>query len=152
MNGERSSFCVSYDDQKKEIYVFGGIRNGFDILNQSEKYSIDNDQWTEIAPTAQKKWGSSACILNNESIYIIGGSNLNGFLIDIEKYSISLNTMETIHITSDQQLPSRYYALSFCISPSCILIAGGNNNREYLKGCYIFDTKDNSLKKTNELP
>ena len=48
MNHGRYSFAIAYDSQKKEIYVFGGY-NG-NILENCEKYSIESNSWTEIAP------------------------------------------------------------------------------------------------------
>ena len=48
MNIERSYFAIAYDVQNKEIYVFGGYYGN--ILKSCEKYSIENNLWTEIAP------------------------------------------------------------------------------------------------------
>lgn len=42
----------------------------------------------EISPIEKGKIYASACIVDNQFIYIIGGSNF-GALSDIEKYSIS---------------------------------------------------------------
>ena len=48
MNHNRRKFAVAYDSQNKEIYVFDGC-NGNE-LKSCEKYSIESNQWTEIAP------------------------------------------------------------------------------------------------------
>lgn len=81
-----------YDDHKKEIYVFGGLGQGYDFLKHCEKYSVLNDVWTKIAPIKKAKFNASACIMNNEIIYLIGGYNNSSYLNDIKKYSIANNT------------------------------------------------------------
>ena len=48
MNYGRDNFAIAYDVQKKEIYACGGY-NGNELKN-CEKYSIESDLWTEIAP------------------------------------------------------------------------------------------------------
>ena len=48
MNHGRHSFAIAYDVQNKEIYACGGYNNN--VLENCEKYSIESDQWTEIAP------------------------------------------------------------------------------------------------------
>ena len=86
-------FGIAYDDQKKDIYVFGGYSG--DRLKHCEKYSCSNNKWLEIAPMGKTKMCTSACIMNNQFIFIIGGYD-GGYLSDIEKYTIALNSMETI--------------------------------------------------------
>ena len=56
----------------KNIYVFGGEGDD-DYLKHCEMYSILNDEWTEIASLGKKKESASACIFNNQFIYVIGG-------------------------------------------------------------------------------
>jgi len=73
------------------IYVFGGL-DGIDEMDCCEKYSIKNDEWTPISNMLKKKYLVSACLLNNEFIYVIGG--YDGFiddtyLNDIDKYDIA---------------------------------------------------------------
>ena len=90
MNQERGYFGITYDSVRKEVYVLGG-NNRKQYLNQCEKYSIEKDEWTEIAPLGGKKEGVSACILNNKFIYAIGGKDIDDFTNDIEKYTIGGN-------------------------------------------------------------
>ena len=73
----------------------------------------------------EEKEGASVCVLNNQYIFVIGGRNIHGFLNDIEKYSIVLNSWESIQIASDLKLTLRVDCLSFSINSSSILIAGG---------------------------
>ena len=128
MNHGRYSFAISYDSQKKEIYVFGGCNNKG--LENCEKYSIESDSWTDIAPMIEEILLASACVLNNQYIFVIGGYN-DDFVNDIEKYSIALNSWESIQIASDLKLTMRAHCLSFSINSSSILIAGGFGDDEY---------------------
>lgn len=72
----------------------------------------------------------STCIINSQFIYIIGGYNEECFFNEIEKYTIILNSWETIFIASNLQLPLRDSSLLFFIDPSYILIAGGNGGED----------------------
>lgn len=106
----------------------------------------------EIASMVNKKVYPSACIVDNLFIYIIGGLGSNDkYLKEIEKYSIVVNSMETIRIVSKLQLAPRVQALSFCVNKSYILIAGGNCNRIF-KDSYVLDTTHNTLRRTSDLP
>ena len=102
-----------------------------------------------------KRYNASACVLNNQYIFFIGsffigGYGSNGYLNDIEKYSIALNSWESIQIASDLKLTLRVECLTFSINSSSILISGGHGKD--LKYSYIFDTNHNTLRKSGELP
>ena len=71
MNQERKIFAIAYDNKNKDIFVFGGYANV--NLKRCEKYSIINNEWTQIASLRIKKSNASAGILNNQLIYVIGG-------------------------------------------------------------------------------
>lgn len=112
MNQQRGDFGITYDGQNKEVYVFGGgFHDG--VTDHCEKYSTKLNKWTEIKPMTQQKCNVSACILNNQSIFVIGGYNYgNPNDIDIEKYSINFDSWETIAIAGDQLLTPRHHVFS----------------------------------------
>lgn len=90
MNNERIDFGITYDNKRQNIYVFGGL-DGIDEMDICEKYSIEDDEWTVMSTMPKKKYLVSACIFNNEFIFVIGG--YDGFiddtyLNDIDKYDI----------------------------------------------------------------
>ena len=75
----------------------------------------------------------SACIINNQFIYIIGGYNNNStYMNEIEKYSIADNVWMDIEAVGDVQLPNRDSALTFVVNSHEILIAGGEDDGEDL--------------------
>ena len=42
MNQKTQQFGITYDDNKKEVYVFGG-GDGNDAISHCEKYNIESD-------------------------------------------------------------------------------------------------------------
>ena len=65
------------------------------------KYVVPTETKEEELPMDKKKENASACILNNQFIYIIGGYCDIEFLNDLEKYTIATDSMETIKILSE---------------------------------------------------
>lgn len=87
MNQKRSAFGIINDYQNQEVYIIGG-HDSNDYLAHCEKYMIQSDEWISITPMNQKKMYASACILNNQFIFSIGGFN-KGKINDIQRYSIN---------------------------------------------------------------
>ena len=67
----RKGFAITIDDEKENIFVFGGIGE-IGYLSECEKYNLELNEWTEMSSMLQRVHDSSACIMNNETIYIIG--------------------------------------------------------------------------------
>lgn len=134
------------------MYVLGGIGN--DILDHCEKYSVDKDEWTILAPMTKEKLLVSACILNDQYIFSIGGFGYNfKSLNDIERYSIADNKWEVIKIIGDQELSPRNSSFSFQVNLNEILIGGGSDDDLIeLQDCYTFDTCKNTMNKVGDLP
>jgi len=65
----------------------------------------------------------SACMVNNQFIYLIHGDLEADIDDDIEMYSISDNSWQTIQIMGE--MPPRVLAFSYQIGLEEILIAGG---------------------------
>lgn len=87
MNQVRNDFGMTYDDKNRQVYVFGGYDGSY--LDHVERYSVDKNEWTVLSPMNTDKGNVSACIINNQYIFIIGGYNNNvTYLNEIEKYSI----------------------------------------------------------------
>ena len=58
-----------------KIYTFGGEGNpnsATGVFNQSEVFDTDSQQWTELAPMAAPRHGTSAAAVGN-LVYIPGG-------------------------------------------------------------------------------
>lgn len=92
---------------------------------------------------------ASACIINNQFVFAIGGSDINRTFSDIEKYSNDNNSWQTIQIDGVREFPLTNNALSFQINPFLILIAGGET---YRKDCFLLDVTEYSIKNVCDLP
>jgi len=100
MNQKRDDFGICCDSLNKIVYVFGGKTD--DAINHCEKYSVVKDEWTEMKAMNRCKTNVSACIFDNQFIFVIGGSDFEYDCLNvIEKYSISSDTWETIQIAGD---------------------------------------------------
>lgn len=120
MNQKRGYFAITYDNDRKFIYAFGG-KDGHKDLKLCEKYNVEDDEWTVITPMEIGKSEASACIVNSEFIFVIGGHIHDyGCFNDIDKYSITDNSWSTILISSDQEqeFHARMNAFAFQINPS----------------------------------
>lgn len=155
MHHVRQIFGIAYDSKRRNIYVFGGSinRNVGYALNECEKYSVSKNVWTQIRPMAKTKTDSSACIIDNKYIIVIGGED-GMHLNDIERYTIANDTWKTIKVSSSQQLTPRSGILSFQINPTSILIAGGYDDQddEDCTDSYVYNTNKKSLKRGTNLP
>lgn len=149
MNHERSthSICKAGDF----IFVCGGIGAKDEPLNSCEKFSLDCERWIKISNMIVAKSHLSLCNVNNQFLYSIGGENRYESLLDlIEKYTINLDTWEVINV----RLPIKIECTGCVqISHNEILILGGYSSEHgSLKNIYIYDTLNNSVRKTqNEL-
>ena len=94
MNQRRREFGIAFDQLQSTIYVLGGYDDGF--LSHCEKYSIENNKWTVFRSMKVRKWGVSACIVDNMFVYAIGGYNFEKNLDTIEKYNIQNDKWETV--------------------------------------------------------
>lgn len=79
MNQQRFRFADAYDKVNRCIYVFGGHHNsgkeGQGWKYDCEKYSVKDDEWTEISPLCKEKFSASTCIVDNRFVYVIGGQS-----------------------------------------------------------------------------
>jgi len=73
MNDSRASFGCFYNSRgTEEIIVAGGYTNG-NLFNKCERYSIRDNQWTQLPNLTEAKASSSLCLLNDRYLYCFGG-------------------------------------------------------------------------------
>ena len=71
---------IEYDEM---IYAFGGIRDKWDVLMESEVYHIKQEQWSTI-PDMPESGNHISCVKMKKSIYITS-----------ERFSLLVFTPET---------------------------------------------------------
>ena len=72
----RYDFGIVYNGHHKvrDIYVFGGsTHHNEHYLDTCERYSIEKYEWTPLSPMLSAKAEVSACLVNHQFIYLIGG-------------------------------------------------------------------------------
>lgn len=72
MIDSRASFGVTICPKLNQIYVAGGYILG-EVNKKCERYSIANDQWTQLPDLNEEKCSASLCVLDNKYLYSIGG-------------------------------------------------------------------------------
>ena len=80
MKEARIQFCFLCF--KGDLYVFGGrfSWSKSKAISKCEKYSIDNNIWTEISPMPSERNSASCCLLENKYVYVFGGEDKNEFI------------------------------------------------------------------------
>ena len=111
---------------------------------------MQEDKWYKIAALNKAKEDVAACILDQKSLYAFGGYINGDVLNDIEHYNITQNKWTLLNVQNNHFIRR----LAFChpISASEILVAGGNVDYNERKESYIFNTANNTMRATGDLP
>lgn len=65
------------------IYVIGGMNLDDGLLSECEKYSLERDTWIDIRDMNVPLKNASVCALTSDSLYVFGGTNNLGIMVDI---------------------------------------------------------------------
>jgi N-acetylneuraminic acid mutarotase len=147
---KKYDFTLCY--HKGFIYVICGKDSDSQVIDSCEKYDINRNQWSLIAPINKRRYASSAVVSKEtDKIYLFGGrsDHHNMMMDDIEEYDISKNIWRIIKL----QVPHEWTPVEVCstiqIGPGRILIFGGSDaSIEDSKYSYVFNTEDYKLEKT----
>ena len=105
------------------VYVIGGYdgQTGH-FLQEGEKYSPTQDEWTAIAPMNVARCAFSATAVNSKLIYIFGGYDGSMRLSSIEKYDPEEDRWMLLPVTLKSPLSN-----SACFSPkkNQVIVLGG---------------------------
>ncbi len=104
MNQLRNFAAVVYNQGR--IYAFGGYDDVRKVqLKSCECYDFATDTWKSLSDMNLERSQATACVFDNDLIYVIGGYNKkSGALNTIEEYSISKNTFRLIEPTLPEGL------------------------------------------------
>eukprot|EP01084_Bolivina_argentea_P037298 68979_1 len=115
----------SLDANNAHIYYFGGYYEPRSYLNDIEKYTVLNDQWTLLTATLTTPKHSPKCRLlsRDGNIYCIGGvSNGNAVINTVDVFDpskeIIINTMY-LHVARTT------FTVTLWNDNSCLIISGG---------------------------
>jgi N-acetylneuraminic acid mutarotase len=104
------------------IYAIGGY-SGKSILGSAEKYDMETDTWTEIAPMKTPRRNVGVAVINN-LLYAVGGSNRD------DGTRSNLNSMERYNPDRDEweEMPPMHRsrgAASVTALGGCLYAVGG---------------------------
>ncbi|CAG9315199.1 unnamed protein product [Blepharisma stoltei] len=109
--------------RQRYVYVVGGKYS----YNTCEKFSLDNDSWSYIAPMIYGRFEPTAIIVDSEKyLYVLGGYPLESSGKSVERYYFVEDRWEKLNIA----LPSPLIHVAlFPVSLTKFAILGGLNSR-----------------------
>jgi hypothetical protein len=150
---KKYDFTLCY--HKGFIYVICGKDSDSQVIDSCEKYDVNRNQWSLIAPINKRRYASSAVIAKEvDKIYLFGGrsDHHNMMMDDIEEYEINKNIWKIIKLKSPHEWTPVEVCSTIQIGPGRILIFGGSDaSIEDSKHSYVFNTDDYKLEKTSSL-
>eukprot|EP01080_Neovahlkampfia_damariscottae_P001190 gene1190-10704_t len=135
-----------YSEQdKKDIFIFGGLlMNMKDIketkslmyelefTNQLLQFSLSDNMWKEHSlnskGTLPKGRHFHSSIIYQKSLFIFGGKS-NGYLNDVQEYSIENNTWSELN--TDGDIPTPRYGHSAVCYDNCMYVFGGYDSESF---------------------
>jgi len=126
---------------KGAVYVLGGF-SGKQRLCSVEKYNVQEDRWSQVAPMKDKRHYLSACAIREEFIYAFGGfygSTEQEINDSIEMYEVEKNLWTSLSVRMKNTL---WACSALAISQTEILLIGGKNtNRNGEVNLFNINTK-----------
>lgn len=100
------------------VYAMGGY-DGRDQLNSVEKYDVESDSWSSVAPMAHRR-SALGVTVHQGKIYVLGGYDGNTFLDSVECYDPALDTWtEVTHMMSGRSGVGVAITLEPCRKTPC---------------------------------
>jgi hypothetical protein len=150
---KKYDFTLCY--HKGFVYVICGKDSDSQVVDSCEKYDINRNQWSLIAPINKRRYAASAVIAKEiNKIYLFGGRSdyHNMMMDDIEEYDISKNIWKIIKLKAPHEWTPVEVCSTIQIGPGRILVLGGSDaSIEDSKHSYVFHTEDYMLEKTSSL-
>lgn len=152
MPSKKFDFTLCYC--KPCIYVLCGKDASSEVVNSCEKFNVETNTWSTIAPAFKKRYAASATGVNNSRIFLFGGrSDLNNAMVEeIEEYDSGTNTWKVVALANPEMWNPVEVCACIQIKYDEVLIFGGSD--KFIKDserCFVLTLKDYSLRKTSDL-
>jgi len=126
-----------------KMYVYGGISNLGDYLNDLWMYDINNDTWTQLADGPGARYYHSM-VLIGDKVYVFGGSPTNGSYYDeLLEYDTITNVWREI---SDLNPPEARYGHAATVCGDKMYVYGGYDGT-YYNDLWVYDPSVNQWSK-----
>jgi len=131
---------------KDFVYVFGGTSSV--LMSHSEKYSISENIWYEIAELPRAATLTTAVAFQN-ALYVFGGYDWNEGMLDIvQRYDIVGDQWELLNVIAPKQFQC---AGVFVLTDETILVLGGTIAEEvHCRQAYVYNVAKNEFKEVQE--
>ena len=136
------------------IYVICGKDCNSEVVDDCEKYSVEENTWCSIAPVRKKRYAASALGFSNNKVYLFGGrSDYNNMMVhDIEEYCAFRNEWTILNVKNVNLWNPVEVCACIQISEDQVLIFGGSDAQiKDSPTSLIFCVKDSSIEKRNDL-
>ncbi|CAG9313039.1 unnamed protein product [Blepharisma stoltei] len=146
MTGPTARMFHSLQTIQTNLWVFGGIDNDKNYLNEMWKFDILASDWSIMNPTGDipsVRAKHASCAIA-DTLTIFGGENSSGYLSDMYEYTVLSNTWKTVLYGSDIKPVGRAGAC-MAIADSTIYIFGGLVVGGYSNELWQFNTIDNTF-------
>lgn len=151
MPNKKFDFTLCYC--KPCIYVLCGKDASSEVVNTCEKFNVETNTWSTIAPAIKKRYAASATGINSK-IFLFGGrSDLNNVMVEeIEEYDSTSNSWRVITLANPEMWNPVEVCACIQIKFDEILIFGGSDKSiKDSERCLVLTLKDFSLKRTSDL-
>ncbi len=123
--------------QDQYVYAIGGYNDSASTLNSCERYIIEKDKWIKVPSLKKRRWGLSATLFNNQTIYAFFGVDGKTLSMDIEALDcMNEDSGWILAYNPDKHSPYfRRCHASFQSSNTEILIFGGDTGQQLASKC-----------------
>lgn len=134
-------------DSKGKFYIIGGANpsNSFNDVYTLDMNTLSWDKFDEDMENFPKGRYEHSCLLDNDSIYIFGGSNEDGCLNDILRIKTDENKIEKISNTSPNIPAPRTIHVGTTFKNQLIIFSGGDSGKNPIEDqkVYIYNPASN---------
>ena len=135
MKYPKTGHCTAF--RTGSVWVMGGFMG--QVINMVEVLDLHTGTWNDGPPLNIARTDASACMIDSDSLYIFGGQNpsnpTGAILNSIEHLNFNTGLWMLFAIPMPSGLLSPVVAQ---ISPSQILVLGGNNGADDVGGVQMF--------------
>ena len=130
----RARHSIVWDTGNGRALLFGGEATGGGYLNDLRSYDPDTDTWTTLSPTGTpptaRKGHAAIYVPALEAMYVIGGYDITGNLMDVHKLDCTTDAWS--EITDGGTIPAARWGHAAClIGTNTIMISGGKGTSYY---------------------
>mmetsp|Transcript_7878 Transcript_7878/g.18228 ORF Transcript_7878/g.18228 Transcript_7878/m.18228 type:complete len:592 (+) Transcript_7878:202-1977(+) len=124
------SFCSAVALPKYALMVvMGGRGNSYAELDSVEAFDLDSKEWRSLASMQTPRMGSSAVVLGENKILVMGGLNGGEWLDSMELYDVLEDSWETLPVSLPEKCGFHAATTVHDQGNTYVILLGGKNQR-----------------------